>query len=302
MIDLKDHILESILDTDLSMDMPSNLFPDGTVTLDIVNEYLKEAEEVVIPAGVHTIENSAFMFMPALKKIVLPKTLVRIGSAAFNKCRSLEEVIFPKKTVEPCMIGDRAFYECSKLRVLELPVNIGTIGSDVFNRAGLDKLVVPRGADLNYRALAGTNCKEIDLGNLDASALPGSLFEDSPRLEKVVLPRKLKTISQGTFKGCIALKEVAYKGTEITDIRSRAFQGCKSLVKLSLPGSIFISDWVFEGCIRLRDLDIDVESCEPDTFTNCKVLKAIRTSQPDLEYMQDSLRKTSNANIEINKI
>lgn len=310
MIDLKDHILdhirgcihESILDTDLSMDMPSNLFPDGTVTLDIVNEYLKEAEEVVIPEGVHTIENGAFMFMPALRKIILPKTLVRIGSAAFNKCRNLEEVIFPKKMAEPCMIGDRVFYECSKLKVLELPANTDDIGTDVFNRTGLDKLVIPRGADLNYRALAGTNCREIDLGDCIGLSLPGGLFEDSPRLEKVVLPRRLKTISQGAFKGCIALKEVVYKGTGITDIRSRAFQGCKSLVKLSLPGSISISDWVFEGCIRLRDLDIDVESCGPDTFTNCKVLKVIRTSQPDIEYMQDSLGRTSNANIEIIKI
>ena len=65
-------------------------------------------KEVVLPEGVTSIGNNAFILCNKLEKIIIPEGVERIESGAFWCCSGLTEIVFPE-TLK--YIGENAFYE-----------------------------------------------------------------------------------------------------------------------------------------------------------------------------------------------
>ncbi|MBR1475793.1 MAG: SUMF1/EgtB/PvdO family nonheme iron enzyme [Muribaculaceae bacterium] len=114
----------------------------GVTSLDIFNNYpnLLEANipEAVTYNGmtytVTAIESLAFSGWVShnpipLTKVVIPNTVTRISDDAFLKCQNLKTVTFGDNVES---IGSSAFYQCSSLESIELPIKLTKIEGNTF--------------------------------------------------------------------------------------------------------------------------------------------------------------------------
>ena len=72
------------------------------------------ASSLIIPEGIHTIQDFAFSSCVNLKQIILPESLQSIGYEAFEHCEELTDLYIPSAVSH---IGDYAFDDCPKLRL-----------------------------------------------------------------------------------------------------------------------------------------------------------------------------------------
>lgn len=123
--------------------------------------YHTNISNVVLPEGLQEIKGRAFQSCESLQKVVLPSSLTKIGDYAFDDCDNLFEITFPtdvsnmtfgnsiysnnknlRKVTFPktgmTTIPNRMFYECDRLRNVELPATLTIIGEYAF--AGCDSL------------------------------------------------------------------------------------------------------------------------------------------------------------------
>ena len=143
-----------------------------------------EIETINIAEGILTIGESTFEGCMNLSNVVLPSTLESIERYAFYKTGSLEHVTFPNSLKS---IGEGAFL-CSGLVSIDVPDSVENIGGSCF-------------------ALS-ENLKSIRLSPNMGDKIPQSLCYGCSSLEKVVIPKSVKTIVDGAFYNCFSLKEI----------------------------------------------------------------------------------------------
>ena len=165
---------------------------------------------LTIPAGVTTIQCSAFKGCTSLKRVTLPEGIT-ISSSAFEGCTALESIRLPN-----CSLFFGPFKSCTALREIVLPEGMRDVGWEAFcNCKGLKTVTLPSTLkEISYYAFAG--CIS---------------------LETPVLPAALERIDKGAFAGCEAFIDV-YIPDGVTEIGERAFSGCKALKTVSVPGSV----------------------------------------------------------------
>ena len=127
----------------------------------VLNRYPRDKfdKTFVVPDGVVTIAEEAFMGCKHLNKIVLPESLRQIDAFAFKDCIYLEEVHFPKglHTIQDyafencscltsvCLseslyeIGEGAFRGCCALAEIHLPDSLELLGKKAFYRTAFYK-------------------------------------------------------------------------------------------------------------------------------------------------------------------
>jgi hypothetical protein len=76
-----------------------------------------------------------------ITKIIIEDGIDAIRNNAFSGYTNLEEVIFPKSMGG--YIGDYAFYNCSKLKSIELPIGLTKIGDYAFYGTGITEVELP---------------------------------------------------------------------------------------------------------------------------------------------------------------
>ena len=82
------------------------------------------------------------------------------------------------------------------------------------------------------------------------------VFKNLSYLERVQLPKGLKSIGVGAFSGCSSLKEITIPSS-ITAIEESTFSGCSSLKEISFPSSVTsIGSYAFSGCSSLKEITI----------------------------------------------
>lgn len=118
-------------------DLTSISLPSTLQSISACAFYGTGLQQVNLPDGVVSVDDSAFYHCPALRKVVFSKGLQSIHAEAFAYCESLEELTLPEGLLS---IGDRAFAACSSLKKITLPDSLNQLGRDVFPRE--DHLVV----------------------------------------------------------------------------------------------------------------------------------------------------------------
>ena len=78
----------------------------------VLKKYSGKSDEVVIPAGVISIGDSAFYGCSGLTSVTIPAGVTEIGAAAFYGCSGLTSVTIPAGVTE---IEESAFSDCSRL-------------------------------------------------------------------------------------------------------------------------------------------------------------------------------------------
>lgn len=137
-------------------------------------------------------------------------------------------------------VGDLAFYDCSRLTVVDLPGNVRSIGE--FSFASCEGLQL------------------LDLGD-GLTSIADDAFHGCWDLKELRLPQSLKSIGSQAFYDCSSITGVVIP-SGVTSLGSAVFAYCTSLVRAEVQTKLTrLPDWTFFGCSRLSTLIL------PDTVT-----------------------------------
>ncbi len=203
---------------------------------------------VVVPEGVVSIDDQAFLNCSELTTVTLPEGLERIGNKAFAECVALTSICIPDSVTA---LGDRAFECCYALTSVNLPAGLSGMGELVFNSCHeLSSVTIPEGAAC-LGSFAFEWCQQ-----LTSVTLPDSLakIDDNPFMysgvtEIIVSPdHPVLTCEDGvlfnreekTLLLCLALPErnryTIPEGTET--VADYAFAGCEDMYAINVPDSV----------------------------------------------------------------
>lgn len=150
--------------------------PQGHITVrGVYYGCARGIKELVIPAGVTSIEDGAFLGHETLARVEIPYGVTRIGRTAFEGCKSLTAVTLPETVTE---IPYQAFYGCGALAEVVIPGTVETVCAEAF-----------------------AECASLFSVKLEAGVkgLERDVFRDCPALERLVLPGSVEQL--GEFMG-----------------------------------------------------------------------------------------------------
>lgn len=233
-----------------------NFRVSGTILL----QYLGAESRVVVPEGITRIAEEAFAGIETIDRVLLPESLQEIGAEAFRGCLVMQTVTLPKGlrrigagAFSDCVkllrveipeqvdvLEDRVFRNCRALQEVQLPKCLRKIGESAFyGCAGLKKIQLPeRLAHIKRMAFYRAGIREI---RIPAGArIVESLAFAKSAVQSVRIMGGCETGSHyGTdvFCGCGKLKTLVL-GEGVCHIPDKFAYGCRSLVRVVLPGSL----------------------------------------------------------------
>ena len=155
---------------------------------------------VQVADGITAIPDDAFWGCETLVDVTLPQTVRTIGKGAFGQCVNLTQVNIPEGVTS---IGDSAFFLCGSLTQLTIPDSVTSIEGNPFQYMSAEIQVSSK--------------------NPVISVVDGVVFnKDHTRLI-----------------ACPCSKAGAYEiPNGVQEIGAHAFQNCKSLTDVTIPGSV----------------------------------------------------------------
>ena len=221
-------------------DAAEYIVPQGVVTIGN-SAFLRDESitSVTIPAGVTTIDNYAFSQCANLASVSIPETVESIGDGAFNYCESLTSVTLPEGLIS---IEYFAFNKCSNLSSITIPKTVKTIGEWAFSHcSSLASVEVPEEV-----SIFGPNpfAKSFNI------KFTGALAEDNGKC--LVKDGKLISFSPGTG----LTDTISYTIPEgVTSIGADAFFKCDVIKSVTIPEDIIeICYYAFGGNSNLKDI------------------------------------------------
>ncbi len=153
-----------------------------------------------IPAGVTTIDDSAFSGCTDLQRVIIPDSVTAIWTNAFYECTGLTDVTLGRHLTK---IMHGAFKSCKLLKSIVIPDSIRQIGEGAFAYSGLESVVIPAGIR--------------DMG--------WYIFSGCAGLTAVTLERGLTKLAESMFYDCRSLTAVRCLSPEPPSIQSMTFRG-----------------------------------------------------------------------------
>lgn len=307
-------------ETDPEKYLSFSLLEDGTYAVDGYKG--NKTRHLVIPAayqGVPVTQINDYAFheveywnpwRDAVKSLTIEDGVKYIGKDAFSFCM-FERVSLPD-SIE--YVGAHAFEQVHA--GFPLPKNITEIGDEAFYCSGLYGDLDLDGITCGQGAFEGTS---ITSASLSYEHIPYALFGGSS-LASVELKEGVKTIGAYAFSGCHSLGIIHFPTTletigdsafyksgltelsipsTVVEIKSKAFEQCTFLQKLTLSGETILGEIAFSGCSALDSLTLSnyTRSFEPSVFRYCP-LGVMRTEGDCGNWIEkgDCLTKTNDEN------
>ena len=142
-------------------------------------------------------------------------------------------------------------------------------------------IIIPETIDYNGNSYTVSGLVEptnITAYSSNTVTVEGGAFQDC-KIQSIVLPNTIKTISAGAFNGCKELSEILLPSNTVT-LGAASFAGCSKLESLDIPATVenlgsgssygFVS-YVFGGCSSLKNIRIPsgVKTLAAGCFMNC---------------------------------
>ena len=250
--------------------------------------YEDEIRNVVLEAGITSIDSGAFRWLDNLESVTIPGTVRKIGYEAFAYCNSLQEIVIPESVEE---IAEGAFYSCSGLKGIWVKEENTYYSSDengiLYNKdktilitapGSLQEIIIPEGVKkIEKNAFSDCyNLQEIIIPE-GVEEIGENAFAACDELKSVTIPGSVKEIGDFAFQGCNSLKDISIQDG-VGEIGEHAFYECDDLESVTIPGSVKeIGDCAFSGCRNLKSIVISegVEEIGECAFYKCDDLESV---------------------------
>ena len=192
-----------------------------------------------------------------IETVVVENGVTSIGNCAFYSCTGLENISIPVSVTE---IGNSAFQSCITLKDVTFAKGskLQTIKSQAFSACyALKTIMIPAGVT-----------------SIEEEAFRGCL-----ELKNIDIPKGVISIEDQTFDGCVSLTTVKFaEENQLQSIGKLAFYRCSYLTNIEIPSNVTsIGERAFEECSRLQSVTIpsNVKEINTGTFQSCTSLKTI---------------------------
>lgn len=242
----------------------------------------------------------------AITRLQLPSTIIAILSSEKNSVDSLGafyqnlslKSFIPSENLK--YIGNKAFFGCSALENVFLPIGLEYIGDYAFSEcASLSQISIFGKTSVGEGAFAGCvnlkdvylskNVEHIGLGAFEGTPfyenlteefciINGALIKYNGKGGSVVIPNGVRIIADGVFAGKINIESVTFPKS-IEYIGNSAFRSCARLSKVIFAENSFpdIGENVFDGS-RIDNANIP-SSLNVDSRKTIMTEKTIRSSE-----------------------
>lgn len=176
-------------------------------------------------------------------------------------------------------IGQSAFYNCSSLNMVSIPVGVTSIGNSAFSGCqGMYSVKIPEGI-ISIGESAFYSCSRLTSITIpeSVSSIGSSAFKGCQNLGSVTIPAGVTSIGEQTFYYCLNLRSVTIHG-EITSIGKGTFCWCSSLISVDFPESVTsIGEAAFSHCDHLLSIIIPagITSISERAFYGCSHLTSV---------------------------
>ena len=247
-----------------------------------------------IPSSLVSLGDNAFHGCSGLTgTLVFPAAMENISKNVFAGCSGIEEIILPRGVLT---ISDGAFNNCSGVQRLWLTNSIQSIGANAF--AGMKNLkkVYFSGtisewetgiqwADKGYQIGVAITTNEETASGSCGEALTWSLNSAGDLTVSGTGDMASFTATGAPWAEYRDQVKLVIVGQGVTSIGSSAFQDCKNLETVSLPGSLTaLGEAAFLRCGKLTNVKLpaSLKSVGEDCFTDCEKLVLLDlTGVPD---------------------
>ena len=98
--------------------------------------------------------------------------------------------------------------------------------------------------------------RDLDLSDANSTVLPKNAFHSRHQLERIKLPKILKTIESQAFFACDKLQEIIIPAS-VTSIEEAAFSGCKGLESVVIEGTPVLGEYAFARLEGLKTVKVN---------------------------------------------
>lgn len=197
------------------------------------------AETVEIPAVINgknviRIYDDAFMNC-TVKTVTLPDTLITIGYRAFYSCSNLTKIEIPVSVTE---IDGSAFNNCENLEQVILHEGLESIGVSAFKNTALKSIAIPASvSSFGYEIFDGTPFWE-ELTAKNPIVIFNNILVDGRNCTgAVVIPDGVTRINNFAFQMNMTVTSVQIPDS-VTEIGKNAFMYCTGLTGITIPNTI----------------------------------------------------------------
>ena len=269
------------------------------------NTLIVGCKNSVIPNGIKSIGDYAFVFCTDLTEITIPESVETVGISAFNYCESLTSVSIPNSVTS---LGDYAFNGCRDLSSITVYCQTPPgIGRSCFMNGPSCPIFVPTELVETYKTAEGWSSYatrilpmdpevrlnwEISYTSTDGGKVTPSFAQNNIPADvafggalvvfnsckdgqgKILFDRAVTEL-MSSFQMCTNLKTISFPES-VTYIGAYTFEGCRNLTgTIKIPeGQVKISNAVFSNCSSLEGVVIPegVTSIGPRVFSGCTSL------------------------------
>ena len=204
-----------------------------------------------MPDSIETISYNAFSHCTSITSFNSPASLKTIGGSAFYNCTNLSEVTLGSTVKE---IESDAFSGCGSLTEITLPNSLESMGSGVFEGTGITSIVIPKSLKDAYSGpFYDSNLVNAVLEE-GMTEVPRYLFDGAEKLESVILPDSIETISYNSFSYCKNLKALRIPNS-VTSIESNAFYQTGPEFRFLCNLDTNVAVYAIDNNIKFSELD-----------------------------------------------
>ena len=242
----------------------------------VLEKYLEDGGNAIIPDGVTSIGDRAFAFCRNLSSVTIPQSVISIGRGAFDCCKNLTSIEIPEGVT---VVESRAFEGCTGLREVKISQSVISIGCHAFDCCeNLTRIEIPEGVTVVESGIfeGCTSLREVKIPQ-SVITIGYDAFKNCENLTSIEIPEGVTVVKSGAFEGCISLRDITIPPSVIS-IDFSAFSGCSSLKRVLISeGVTSVGACAFRGCSGLTEVVIpsSVVSIGVRAFEECSSLKHV---------------------------